>query len=98
MNNLYIRFLIVAVGSSALAWIIIKYLISKYHSKSNVSIFDLLACVIGASSTCGFIGIVLVDGTQYAKSAIFYWGIPIIFGFIFGVAACHQLVLSPDND
>jgi hypothetical protein len=93
MMNLYIRFLIVAVVSSVLAWATVKYLLWKYYTRSEVSLLDLLACVITASATCGFVGIVLVDTSAYAESALFYWGIPIGIGFVFGVVAGRQVFM-----
>jgi len=92
MIDLYIRLLIVAVISSTLAWIVIKYLLSKYHYNLNVGTLDLLVCVIVASSVFGFVGIVLVDRTQYAELALFYWGIPIALGSVFGVIAFRQIM------
>lgn len=97
MSDIYTRFLIVVLVSSPLAWLILKYLIQRYHTKAEISPLTLWACVIGASATCGFIGIVLVDGSQYAESAIFFWGVPILFGVIFGATACHQLFMSRDD-
>jgi hypothetical protein len=91
MMSLYIRFLIVAIGSSALTWLAIKYLIVKYRLDIAGGAIDLVACVVAASSTCGFIGIVLVDRTQYAESALFYWMVPIAIGFVFGVITCRQI-------
>lgn len=98
MMNLYVRFLIVALGSSVLAWLAIKYFIQRYELNTKVRKLDLLACVGTASSTCGFIGIVLVDRTKYAESALFYWGVPITVGFVFGVIACRQLFQTTSDD
>ena len=97
MMNLYIHFLIVSSGSSVLTWLAIKYLILKYQLNSEASTVDLIACVIASSSACGFIGIVLVDRTQYAESALFYWAVPIIIGFVFSVIACRQIFQATNN-
>lgn len=94
MSDIYTRFMIVVLVSSPLAWLILKYLVWKHHTEVDLSPLTLWACVIAASATCGFVGILLVDGSQYAGASVFFWGIPILFGTTFGVVACLQLFES----
>ena len=94
MINIYLRFLIVAVGASALAWFAMKYFMARYQFECELQSLDLLIAIILASSVCGFVGIMLIDETQFAESALFYWLAPIVIGSVFGVIGTLQIFLS----
>lgn len=96
MINLYARFLVVAIGSSVLTLAAVKYLFWERFSPFEGRIMQLFACAVVASSTCGFIGIILVDGTRYAESPLFNWAAPIAIGSVFGVIACRQIFSNGD--
>ena len=98
MADIYFRFIMVAAGSSTLAWLAMKYLIARHQGVCEVRSLDLLVAVVLASSTCGFVGIMLIDGTKYANSPFFYWLLPIAIGSVFGVIGCQQVFLSSKSE
>jgi len=94
MQNIYLRFLIVSIGSSTLALFAIKYYMARYQFECKIKSMDLLIGVAFASSACGFVGIMLIDGTRFDKSVILYWLFPIVIGSVFGVIGTLQILLS----
>jgi hypothetical protein len=95
--NPYIRFLIVAIASTLLAWFATKYPSIRNRTRADLRTADLLACLVAACSTCAFIGIILIDSSRYVDSFLFYWIGPIVIGAVFGVIACKEVFLSSDD-